>query len=78
MPIDDIRQHRVEILVDEFVVIRVLQKRAHCLKEPERGVDGVVFRSFACIRKAIRQHALIDVIGKLGQNALRDFALAGC
>src|SRR5512138_3583546 len=54
----------------------MLHQVTHRCKEPESCVVGVVFSSLARIWKAIRQHPLIVVGGKLQQNILRNRILA--
>src|SRR5207248_4948236 len=45
-------------------------------EEPECGINRVVFRSFAGVRKTVGQHALVHVFRKSAQNATRDVMLA--
>src|SRR5690349_4362502 len=75
VPVDDVSQHRIEVGAHELEVIRILQERAHRFKEPECRIDRVVFRSLTGIRKTIGQHSLIDVRGKLSQDALGNFCV---
>src|SRR6185437_3270699 len=46
--------------------------------EPERGVDRVVLGRLLVLGKPVGNHALRDVLGPLGQDALGDIESASC
>ena len=65
VPVDDVAQARVKMLTYEGVIACVFDQCPYGFEKPQGGVCGVVLGCFAGIGKAIRQHALIDVVGKL-------------
>ena len=68
VPLDDLQQHRIKLPGNGQVGCG-FGVGAYSFEIPERGIHRVVLRRFARIRKAIRQHALADVLGKFQQDA---------
>jgi len=60
MPVDDVAQRRIQVAQQRVVAAR-LQVGIDGVEVPQRRVYRVVFRWFAAIREAIRQHALADM-----------------
>src|SRR2546428_5427687 len=54
-----------------------MQQRAHRLEEPKRGIDRVVFRSLAGVRKTIWEHASINMTREFCQDTFRNLGSTG-
>src|SRR2546426_599644 len=59
MPIDDVLQTSVQMILNEGTVAAILQQRPYSLEEPQCGVHSVVLRRFVRVGKAVRQHSAI-------------------
>ena len=69
MPRHNVRQDVVKFLANKITVMCRRQISTDRFKKPQRRIHRVVFRSFASVRKAVREHALIHRSGKRSQNS---------
>src|SRR5439155_1206942 len=56
VPGDDVGKHEIELVAHEVQIARVGQISASRFKEPQSGINSVVFRCFTSIREATRAY----------------------